>query len=842
MKRFFNLLLFILFICLATSAFNQTSQLEIYKNKNQSVENRVEDLLKRMTLEEKIDQITGNDFKSKANVRLGIPEMVMTDGPLGPRGRGKGSNYSSCMNIAATWDLDLMERIGKSIGEETRVLGYNLLLGPCIHISRVPYGGRNYESFGEDPYLTARMGVNFIKAVQSKRVITCVKHFACNNQEWNRFDVDARVSERALREIYFPAFKAAVQEADVWTIMGAYNKLNGHYCCANKYLLTDVLKIDWGFTGAAISDWGALRETLKPAKAGTDLEMPNGKYMGPDLLRAIKQGQIDETVIDDKVRRLLRVMFKAGLFDESVNDYGGFSNTEYRQKLALETAQKSIVLLKNEMDFLPLKKEKLNSIAVLGPNAAFARLGGDGSGFLDAHYTISPLDGIRNKVGDKVKIRYELGVKLKRKELPIAVAKMYRQSDGKTPGLKAEYFNNRNLEGDVVHTEIVDCINFNWESKSPVPGKVVKDKFSIRWTGKFVSPGKGIFEIGVKADNGVKLYLDGNLIINAWTDQAPGQFKTEYFEFDEGKLYDLKVEFYENIGTCRARLGIAPVKKGNELMDAVELAKKSDVVIICAGLAKNLEGEQRDRDYLELPPMQIDLINAVTKVNKNIIVVLNNSSAILMNEWINEVPAIVEAFYPGQEGGNALADILFGDINPSGKLPVTFMKKWEDHHAFETYPGKKEYAEYSDEIYVGYRHYDKNNVEPLFPFGYGLPYTTFEYSDLKLSSKTMAQDDEIEVSLKVKNSGKIDGDEVVQLYIHDVKASIDREVKALKGFQRVSLKAGESKTIEMKIDKSALAFYDIQSKSWVAEPGKFEVLIGSSSRDIRLQDDFKLKR
>jgi len=253
MKRFFNLLLFILFICLATSAFNQTSQLEIYKNKNQSVENRVEDLLKRMTLEEKIDQITGNDFKSKANVRLGIPEMVMTDGPLGPRGRGKGSNYSSCMNIAATWDLDLMERIGKSIGEETRVLGYNLLLGPCIHISRVPYGGRNYESFGEDPYLTARMGVNFIKAVQSKRVITCVKHFACNNQEWNRFDVDARVSERALREIYFPAFKAAVQEADVWTIMGAYNKLNGHYCCANKYLLTDVLKIDWGFTGAAIS-------------------------------------------------------------------------------------------------------------------------------------------------------------------------------------------------------------------------------------------------------------------------------------------------------------------------------------------------------------------------------------------------------------------------------------------------------------------------------------------------------------------------------------------------------------------------------------------------------------
>jgi len=837
-----TVLLFLIILCLTKFVFAQTSQLEIYKNKNQPVEKRVEDLLIRMTLEEKIEQITGNDFKSKANVRLGIPEMVMTDGPLGPRGRGKGSNYSSCMNMAATWDLDLMERIGESIGEETRVLGYNLLLGPCIHISRVPYGGRNYESFGEDPYLTSRMGVTYIKAVQSKRVITCVKHFACNNQEWNRFDVDARVSERALREIYFPAFKAAVQEADTWTIMGAYNKLNGHYCCANKYLLTDVLKTDWGFTGAAISDWGALRETLKPARAGTDLEMPNGKYMGPDLLRAIKKDQIQETLIDDKVRRLLRVMFKAGLFDEPVNSYGGFSNTEYRQKLALETAQKSIVLLKNEKDFLPLKKEILNSIAVLGPNAAFARLGGDGSGHLDAHYTISPLDGIRNKVGDKVKVGYEIGVKFKRKELPIVSAKMYRQPDGKTPGLKAEYFNNRNLEGDVVHTEIVDRINFNWESNSPVPGKVVKDKFSIRWTGKFVSPGKGIYEIGVKADNGVKLYLDGNLIINAWTDQAPGQFKTEYFEFDESQLYDLKVEFYENIGTCRARLGIAPVEKGNELMDAVELAENSDVVIICAGLAKNLEGEQRDRDYLELPPMQIDLINAVTKVNKNTIVVLNNSSAILMNEWINKVPAIVEAFYPGQEGGNALTDILFGDINPSGKLPVTFMEKWEDHHAFKTYPGKKEYAEYTDGIYVGYRHYDKNNIEPLFPFGFGLSYTTFEYSDLKLSAKSIKQSNEIEVSLEVKNTGKMDGDEIVQLYIHDVKASVEREPKSLKGFQRVSLKAGESKTVTMKIDQSALAFYDAQAKKWLAEAGEFEVFIGTSSRDIRLQDSFKLNK
>lgn len=845
LKRTNSLTIIILFF--VTNIFAQGG-MAIYKGvhivneSDEVIENRVEEIIAKMTLEEKIELITGDNFKTKANKRLGIPQLVMTDGPVGPRGKGPATVYSAPINWGATWDVNLVERIGQEMGAETRVLGFNLLLGPGINIARTPFGGRNFESFGEDPFLMSRIAVPLIKGIQSKNVATCTKHFVANNQEWNRFDVDARISERALREIYFPAFKAAVQEADTWSIMGAYNLVNGHYANENKYLLNDVLKEDWGFNGIVISDWGAVRSTVKTAKAGLDLEMPDGKYLGADLLKAINNNEIDATILDDKVRRILRVMFKAGLFDESIDSYGGYMNTQNRIALALETAEKSIVLLKNENNILPLDKDVIKTIAMIGPNASTARLGGDGSGHLKAINAISPLEGIKALVGDKIDVKYEFGVKIKRLELPIAPAGMYVLEDGKTPGIKADFFNNKELEGKPVATRIDESINFNWgQGESPVPGKVNDDKFSIRWTGKLKSPGKGQFEIGVRADNGVKLFIDGNLIINAWSDQAPGQFKTDYYEFEEGKLYDLKVEFYENIGTCRAKLGIAPVEKGTELEDAVKLAQVSDVVIINAGLAKNHEGEARDRDFLELPLMQVKLIKKVLKVNKNVVVVLNNGSAMLMTDWGDEVPAIIEAFYPGEQGGTALANILFGKVNPSGKLPVTFMKKWEDHPASKTYPGHKEYADYSEGIFVGYRHFDKYDIEPLYEFGFGLSYTSFEYSNIKLSSEKITQNDTINITLTVKNSGEIDGDEIVQLYISDKKASVEREKKSLKGFQRVSLKVGESKRISFRINKKDLAFYDVKSKTWKAEKGVFEVQIGNSSRNIHLTSKFRLE-
>jgi beta-glucosidase len=807
------------------------------------IEERVAYILSQMTLEEKIEQITGDDFKSKANHRLGIPALVMTDGPLGPRGKGANTVFSAPINMAAAWDRDLTRRIGIAMGEETRILGFNLLLGPCINISRVPYGGRNFESFGEDPYLMTEMTIPIVEGIQSKNVATCTKHFVANNQEWNRFDVSAEIDERTLREIYFPAFKAAVQVANTYSIMGGYNRVNGTYANENKYLLTDVLKEDWGFDGIVISDWGAVRTTKKTAEAGMDLEMPNGKYLGDKLLAMIEKGELDESIVDDKVRRILRIMFRLGLFEETADAYGGYINSDDKKAIALETAQKSIVLLKNSDNFLPLKKDRINSIAMIGPNAATARLGGDGSGHSNAISPISPLEGITELVGDDIEIKYAFGVKLKRKELPIAPESMFVLEDGVTPGINAEFWNNKELEGPSVATKIDKSINFSWGlNESPVPGVVNDDKFSARWTGKLKSPGSGQFEVGVKADNGVKLYIDGNLVINSWTDQAPGQFKTDYYEFEAGKLYDIKVEFYENIGTCRVRLGLAPVEKGNELQEAVEIAKDADMVILNLGMAKNYEGEQRDRDYLELPPMQIKLFNEVLKVNKNIVVVLNNGSAMLMKDWNDQVPAIIDALYPGEQGGKALAQILFGEVNPSGKLPFTIMKKWEDHPAAKTYPGDRDIAYYSEGIFMGYRHFDKYDIEPLYEFGFGLSYTTFAYSNLKLSSDEMTVNDSIKVSFTVNNTGKVDGDEVVQMYISDKKASVEREVKSLKGFARVSLKAGESKEVSFTVDRTALSFYDVKNEQWKAENGVFEVLIGGSSREIKLREKFKLKK
>ncbi|MEN8122746.1 MAG: glycoside hydrolase family 3 C-terminal domain-containing protein [Bacteroidota bacterium] len=835
-----KILLFVFVAAIISSYSNVSNELPAYKNSENTIEERVDDLINRMTLEEKVDLVGGNDFKSKGNKRLGIPEMIMTDGPLGPNTKGHSTNYSAMINFAATFNTELMLEVAKQMGEETRVMGRNMLLGPCINIARAPHGGRTFEGYGEDPYLMSSFVVPYIQGVQSRRVITCTKHFVANNQEWNRFDVSAEIDERALREIYFPAFKAAVQEADTWTIMAAYNRFRGTYACENKYLLQDVLKNEWGFTGTTVSDWGGARSTVPMANSGLDLEMPNGKYYGEKLLKAINNGEVTEATLDDKVKRILSVMFKAGLFDESIDSYGGHSDNEYRRSLAKRVADQSIILLKNENNFLPLNSNKIKSIAVIGPNGGEARMEGGGSGGLTGNYGISPYEGILNKVGDKVDVKFARGIPARSLDLPIAGPEFYMTKDGK-PGLDAEYFNNKEVEGEPALTRVEKDINFNWEYSSPDTNIIRLDKWSARWTGKFKSPGDGWYEIGLRSDNGIRMYLDGQKILDAWVDARPGKFKIARYKFEKDKWYDLKVDFYENIGTCRCRLGFAPYKPGTMTEDAVKLAAKSDVVVLAMGLDKELEGEAVDRARLNLDEDQLELIKRVLAVNKNVVMVLNNATPILMDEWLDKTSAVIEALYPGQEGGNSLADIIFGDVNPSGKLPLTFPKKWEDTPIANTYPGEKEVAYYKEGIFVGYRHYDKENIEPLFPFGFGLSYTTFEYSDLKLSSEEITQNDTLEISVMVKNSGEKDGDEVVQLYISDKAASVEREVKSLKGFKRVSLKAGESKEVTFKIDKSHLSFYDVDSKKWVAEPGEFEILIGASSKDIRLKEIFILK-
>ncbi len=814
-----------------------------------------------MTLEEKVAMLGGENMNTKENIRLGIPKILMTDGPLGPTVRKQSTNYSAMINLAASFDTDLMRRVAESIGEETRVMGRNMLLAPMINIIRLPHYGRSFEVFSEDPYLSSRMTVAYVKGVQSKNVIACTKVMTANNQEWNRSSVDAQVDERSLREIYLPSMKAAVKEADTWSIMTSYNKINGDYGAENKYLLTDVLKNEWGFRGFVVSDWNGTHSTVKMAKAGLDLEMPYAKFYGDKLLNAVNTGEIEENIINDKVRRILEAMFKAGLFDASADSYGGHSNTPERNALAREAARKSIVLLKNENNFLPLQKDKIKSIAVIGPNGDVARMTAGGSGDLEGNYGISPYEGIVNQVGKNIKVGFARGVPEKKTSLPIAGPEYFMLEDGK-PGIKAHYFNSINLDGEPALTRIEKNIDFNWDPAtraesdaaylvgknkdddkgSPKTGIINPDNWSARWTGFFKSPGEGIYEIGFLSNNGFKLYLDEKKVLDNWLDGLPGQLKSTLFKFKAGHRYKIRVEFYEETGTAHCSFGFEPYSPDtSKINEALLLARNSDVVILTLGLNKKMEGEANDRTELGLNDNQLTLLKKVVAVNKNTVVVLNNGSAITMHEWVDDVPAIIDAFYPGQEGGNALAEILFGMVNPSGKLPITFLKRWEDSPAYGTYPGVREKAIYKEGIFVGYRHFDKENIEPLFPFGFGLSYTTFNFSDLKLSKSEMTEKDSLIIDVTVKNTGNVEGDEIVQIYISDKEARVEREIKSLKGFARVSLKAGKSKTVSMKIDRSALSFYDVDSKSWVVEPGEFDVLVGNSSRNVLLKQTFRIK-
>ena len=711
-----------------------------YKNPSLPVEQRVQDLLGRMTLQEKVAMLSGADWmQTVPNQRLGIPSIKMADGPIGIRSwagpSAKTGGMSAKMQItttafpagvamAATWDTELVQQQGQAIGQEVQAVGRDMILGPTVNINRTPLWGRNFEGYGEDPYLTSRLAVAYIKGVQGEGVIATVKHFAANNQEFERHRVNATVSERALNEIYFPAFKAAVEEAGVWSVMSAYNKLNGVYCAENPFLLKDTLQEQWHFKGFVVSDWGSTYSTAATVNAGMDVEMPGGEPMKSWLEEAktreagngggwllpervlpeVSSGKISTATIDDNVGRILRVMFISGRFDKP-HTTGGEIDTPEQRALARKASEESIVLLKNTGDLLPIDSSKIHSLVVIGPSAAVARTGGGGSSLVVPKYSVSPLTGIKDRAGDRLQVNYALGV---------------------------------SMEGE--------------------------------------DPAKESAE-------------------------------------------------------ARSQL----------LNEAVSAAAKADAAIIVVGRSTKLETEDYDIKSLDLPAGQDDLIEAVAKVNRRTIVVINAGGPVVMTPWIGQVPAVLDLWYGGQEGGNALADVLFGDANPSGKLPVSFVKGWKDSPAYGHYPGENLQVDYAEGIYVGYRYFDKQKVEPLFPFGYGLSYTKFDYGDLKVSPSKVSPGKPVQVSLKLRNSGSRAGAEVVELYVHDGHSSADRPVQELKGFRRVNLAPGETKVVSFTLDRSAMAFYSTTKKAWVTEPGEFEVRVGSSSRDLRLKGSFDLE-
>ncbi len=834
----FSMMLSITAIALLGFSYKNNSDDEmIYKNKNALIEERVEDLLKRMTLEEKIEMIGGTGFETKAIERLGIPPLNMADGPLGVRWDNSTALPSGIL-LGATWNPEIVTEFGKVLATETKAKGRHVILAPCVNIARIPMGGRNFESFGEDPFLTSRIAVNYIKGVQQENVVATVKHFAANNQEHQRDFVNTIVDERTLNEIYFPAFKAAVEEANVLAVMCAYNKLNGHYCSENDYLLIDVLKNKWKFNGLVMSDWGAVHSSVPVFKGGLDLEMPESKYLSNDsLLQKIKSGELSESHLDDKVRRILRVMFTIGLFDNYQYDSTKV-NTEEHKQIALNIAREGIVLLKNENSILPLNLNKIKSITVVGPNSKVAITGGGGSSMVVPFNSLSPLEALQNKIGDKVKINFAQGLIINGETNVIENNFLFTDKKQKTNGLNAEYFTNKDLKGKPAKVVVDKEVNFMWNDKGPFED-FPKDNFSVRWTG-YLKPDKSeTYTFDVGSDDGVRLYIDDELIINDWNDHA---YLTNSFTKDlvAGQLYKIKLEYYENVGGAIVKFGW---RKPNDelLVDAINAAKYSDVVIVFAGTNANYESEGFDRKDLILPNEQDEFIEKLSEVNKNIVVVLTTGSPVLMDRWIDKVDGLIEAWFAGEQAGNAIAEVLLGETNPSGKLPITFPMKWEDCSAFNTYKKEDGTTRYEDGIYVGYRHFERNNIQPLFPFGYGLSYSSFKYNDLKLSSKEIDANDKLVVSLKLKNTSKLKGSEIVQLYVKDIKASVDRPVKELKSFKKVSLNPGEEKDVEMIIDKSALSYFDPKTKEWVAESGEFEILVGSSSQDIKLKDKFFLR-
>jgi len=822
-------LLFLLFVLPAVCQTAPASQA--------ATEARVDSMLKRLTLEEKIDLLGGvDDFYIRAIPSIGLPRLKMADGPLGVRNYGPSTIFGG-IGLAATWDPALAQRIGAVIGEDARARGVHFMLGPGVNIYRAPLCGRSFEYFGEDPFLSSRTAVAYIEGMQSQGVSATVKHFMGNNQEYDRHNMDSIIDERTMREIYLPVFEAAVKEAHVGSVMDSYNLTNGEHMSQNGYLNTDVAKKDWGFTGIMMSDWGSVYDGVAAANGGLDLEMPSGKFMNrATLLPAVKSGKLSQATIDDKVRRILRTAINFGWLDRDQTDLSiPKLNPEGRQ-VTLEAARAGVVLLKNDGNLLPLEKGKIHSIAVIGPNAYPAQPGGGGSAEAKPFTPVSFLEGVANYLGSGAKVYYERGLPTfdeiaKRTEFTT-------EATGGQPGLKTEFFTNATLSG--TPAAIRTDKHVSYEPARGVDG--ADSDMSIRWSGYFTPTTPGdylVFVQGPGENGGYRLYVDKKLIFDNWKDWYA--FVSEVsLNFTPGP-HHIELDYYANGGWGKTPANLGIVRAETLVTpEAKAVAASADAVVLAVGFDPSTEGESGDRTF-RLPPGQDELINQIAAANKNTIVVLTSGGGVDMTSWIDHVPALFEAWYPGQEGGTALAQLLFGQFNPSGRLPISIERRWEDNAAHDSYYPKdgEKRVEYTEGIFVGYRHFDKSGVKPLFPFGYGLSYTTFAYKNLVISPA--AGSGNAAVAFDVTNTGTRAGADVAQVYVGDRHASVPRPVKELKGFARVELNPGETRHVEVTLNPRAFSYYDVKSHKWTLAPGDFDIYVARSAAEIELTGKLNLQ-
>lgn len=791
------------------------------------IEARVEKLLSQLTREEKVRLLAGDGFDGMSTIavpRLGIPKLVMADGPQGIRAHGPACSFPSGIALAATWDRQLAFRYGEALGREARARGIHIQLAPGVNIARTPLNGRNFEYYGEDPYLTGELATEYILGLQSQGVVATVKHFVGNDTEWRRMEIESVMDEQTLREIYLQPFHKTVERGGVWSVMSAYNRLNGFPSTSNDTLQNGVLKKEWGFPGPVMSDWWAT-ESVESIAKGLDLEMPMGYRVTQESVRkALDQGKLTEARIDDAVRRLLRMTVSMGFLDRPQLRKDLPLDSKENEALSLDVATRSITLLKNEHALLPLDREKLKRVVVYGPNAQDTPTVGGGSGGVTPFRKVSFLEGIRRALPPKTEVFYapmpvkevfslhnflELGKPAP--TLPPRITDIRKMVSINQPGFTRTTF-EREQEISV------------WWKKNFAPEDVPKGREArIVWDAMIKVPASGNFELITTGHPEIRL-----------GEKELGNPQSYVMSLEQGETIPLRITASEvGRGSGRVSVTIRPVPVEST---GFHPAENADVAIVCVGLSPEVEGEGFDRGFT-LPVAQQQLIRKVSKANPNTIVVLSGGAAVDMHDWIGTVPSVLQTWYLGQDAGTALASILFGGANPSGHLPCTFDRTIDENSAFRHYPGNfpvgKEWpvVDYHEGIFYGYRGYDRSGFAPLFPFGHGLSYTEFQIADLTATPSA----DGHSVTVAVKNTGPREGATVIQLYIGLPEETTPRPLRELKGFQRVTLKAGEARSVTIPLQAASLRYWHSEKETWVNPKGPVRIDVGLSERDIRRQ-------
>lgn len=813
-----------------------------------AIEARAHAMLAKLTLEQKIALLGGEGWMfTHAEPAIGLPRLKMSDGPVGVKTWGPTTAYADINALAASWDPSLARQVGVALAGDARVRSVNFLLGPGVNIIRSPVSGRNFEYPSEDPFLNAALGVAYIQGVQSQGVVATVKHFAANNQEFNRHNTSSDVDERTLREIYLPAFEAAVKQGHVDAVMDSYNLVNGEHSTQNAFLNLQVLKGEWGFQGILMSDWYATYDSVGIANNGLDLEMPSPDFMNAQgLMPAIKDGTVKESTIDDKVLRFLRVALRYGFPDRPQFDPSNSTYSVADRAIALNEARESITLLKNDQRFLPLDASKVKTIAILGPNAYPAVTGGGGSSQAQAFEPVSILTGIANLAGPNVHVLYASGLPNENEVF------------GRTNwagDVKVETFNNPDFSGTpevTTSNKVADWKPAPWKVDDPHP-------HSMRYTAAYQAPraGKYLLLAAASGEDAFKINVDGKELLSV--PHAEGQVpQSVTLDLAAGQTVHIVANYLPHAPGIRLGLGL--INQADLVSaQAKKFAALADVVVLNVGFNPNYEGEGEDRTF-DLPWGQEALIQAIVAANPHTVITLTGGVGTDTRAWLDKVPALLEIYYPGQEGGTAVADVLFGKQNPEGKLPASFDRTWEENPSAAWYypvkgadttlhvtqPGKPAvdydipHVKYGDGLMVGYRYWTTTGKHPLFPFGYGMSYTSFSFENLQAPA-TAASGSTVSVSFDVTNTGRVAGAEVAQLYVSDPSAKVSRPERELKGFEKVRLAPGEKKHVTLTLDARAFSYWSVAAHKWTIDPGKFVVRVGDSSENTPLHADLTLQ-